>query len=146
MHDNKLNIYSNDKPCFVWFQFVSDSEDLSLECIGVAPFELDDMYDGLWIDMETQEGGWECIFRTNYYAYNSNYRSWVGFALEHGIAPHQPFRVRFDPPKYTTDYWGECDAVFFWDIIYIDPITDPAQRWQNWLDELEVTAPMAANV
>ena len=163
-----LNVYSVRRTSFVWFQLVADGDGLALEKIGAdLPWRCDcglptidgsvtepqaialPQNDGdilaaltpspavctheLWIDYEVANGGWEGIFGFDL--------EWLNFALGEGIAPRQPFRVRFDQPNYhshQTPDGTEYDVDFNWDIAWVEPLTDcsAANRWVEWLDEM----------
>lgn len=57
-------------------------------------------------------------------------------ALEIGVAPGQPFLVRFRQPRYWQDYWGEWDSDnMVGEVIGVTSITteDTAQAWEEWI-------------
>ena len=57
------------------------------------------------------------------------------FALQLGVAPHQPFLYVWEKPDITHDSWsGECDVAFPGGIEYIMPmlIGDALARWEEY--------------
>lgn len=79
-----------------------------------------------WLDYEVCEVGVDCVFYL---------RDPVQFALEHGLCIGQTFTLIVWKPEYTTDYWGEHDVEYPWDLWGITPV-DPKMHlecWAEWL-------------
>jgi len=56
--------------------------------------------------------------------------------LEIGVAPGQPFLVRFRQPRYWQDYWGEWDSEnMVGEVIGVtaQPIEDTIRAWEAWI-------------
>lgn len=153
---------------YVWFVVTPDGEDLSFERWGDEtwagyrpdpppppddPANLQNQWDVLkfgfpsqdheWLQEEVSNVGWPSLLdATDYHR-----RTWYGYefeiiqwALEHGIAPDQPFLVRIDPPhSYRVSYeYDEWDTEHHSEVVTVTPL-DPAEgarRWQDILDTM----------
>jgi len=89
-------------------------------------WSFDDIPD--WLDYELSEVGWQTVF---------DIHDPEKFALEHGLCPGQEFTIVVHPPTYTTDYWGEHDVEYDWEML--GPVSLPPEvhleRWQDWLEQ-----------
>ena len=67
--------------------------------VSVGPFPS-------WLEYETEMDGWNSLLDINYSTTEET------FLLQEGIAPGQPFKVRFKMPHYSKDYYGEYDVSY----------------------------------
>lgn len=132
------NIYLEDT-VYVWYVLVEEGgQDLGLESwensdIGELPE---------WFDYEASETGIASILEDSYtWSYHGEGLSQMAqFAMEHGIAPFQSFRIRMDRPLYYSssyEYPNEIDVEHYWEVDKITPISDwdAARRWEHYFQE-----------
>jgi hypothetical protein len=115
------NIYT-PKAIYLWFRLLGDAPDFTLEScehdgIGVPPkwYVNDDCFDpGATIDPE--------YHYVKYRGEEFNLK-WYTWALTYGIAPGQPFLVRFDEPRWYKcgEYGEEWDSEQDTEIVYVVP-------------------------
>ncbi len=120
----------------VWAQLVPDGLG-SLEAETLAPLpdhwdgEPDHYYDGgAWLHEEISALDWKFFL-------GIPWREGLEWAMEHGIAPYQPFLIWIEPPIYSRDYWGETDVdPGEWDILAITPLS-AEEILENWAEVFE---------
>jgi hypothetical protein len=59
------------------------------------------------------------------------------WCLKQGIAPKQPFCIKFYQPEYHTDYWGETDETIHSCVYAREKISNPADNWSVVLDKIK---------
>lgn len=64
--------------------------------------------------------------------------TWAAWALEEGIAPEQPFLLRIGIPRYSRDYYGECDVDYEYNIERTLPLSsqEAFERWTKFFNEV----------
>ena len=129
------DVYLKDEGCaYVWFHLYQDGTGLEIEEIGednqgdLSPsleYEVENLG---WADMLDFPSHWEPAQLT--------------WALEDGIAPEQPFLIRFDPPDYYScgEYGEEQDVTYEWDLVYVEPWLREKSLsvWEKFLQERDV--------
>jgi len=122
-----------------WFEAdYSGGEDLDLYMVS-RPLPLDH-----WFDFEAGQIGLDGIMALER-CQTPTGMGWIyshttlNFLLTHGIAPFQPFLVRFNEPGYITypatpHSDEEFDAEFSWEVVYVSKLTleETTQRWSEW--------------
>lgn len=83
-----------------------------------------------WLRDEESNGGWDVILGKPLTP-----RPWMTFALQHGIAPGQPFLLWLERPKYyrCSYEYDEYDCDYQWDIVRVMPRTaeQSAAAWAS---------------
>jgi hypothetical protein len=127
--------FIHPKEIYIWFAFVPNGGDLELERVS-------DDEDGLWpewLTFEVEQAGWDFIDTHN--KWGDRFGGNAVWALEHGIAPYQPFRVHCLEPRYYRsggyEYPEEWDVEWDWDVNRIIPISDwdTIRRWEYYFME-----------
>lgn len=127
---------------YAWMALQETGEDrLDPQLLG-RPFGVIDRYyraagrkveqdhaSSIWLTFELDESGFDFMDVRRGWP-RQHFCEWADLALCLGIAPDQPFLVRFEA-TYTRDYWGEYDARFDWEVIAIEPL-DPAEALHRW--------------
>lgn len=114
----------------MWMSIPSDED--GPECIAeeTKPWEREDD-DGLhetWYDYTRQMVGLREMVDPD-----SDLIKWM---LERGIAPNQPFLMRFYGFRvWTSDYDGDQDEEYESELVYVEPLSDKeaADAWYEWL-------------
>lgn len=129
----RINTYYKDESARVWlcFAFGNHFDANDWDIVECATHSLGKRPE--WIDEELGFSGWDFILET----YPEDFRP--KWALAHGIAPCQPFLVELQPPRYSTDYYGESDVDFEWELIRIEPL-DTRYAALRWDADIRVTA------
>lgn len=124
---------------YVWYQFAYGGIDLDVEmCAHEQEGELPE-----WFDWQMDGAGTAffidpdlpCVkLHTQYGTFDSRMAS---YATMMGIAPYQPFLIRFDEPIcgwYTTYHGDEYDFEPMWDFEKVLPISrfEALRRWEWW--------------
>lgn len=140
-------IIHNDLSCSVWFKFeIDEGDDLCPVLLSELP-EADENCEPnknseYFLKYEIDMGGVESVLDVE--CSYINYENGVGcdqkfmqFALENGIAPYQPFRVKIEA-KYSSG-WTDCgmeyDSSFYYEILQIEPM-DEKDKLKNWEEYL----------
>ncbi len=158
------DVMIQDGPAFVWLRLVLE-DDLTIErntprtkVLGVKapepppppddPLNLEVHWDIIrqgwpcedhdWLQDEISNMGWRDIITDSHGSY-----AVINWALENGIAPEQPFLIRFDQPhviNYGRSYEGDydCDVEYNFEIIKAIPLApeECAKRWAEVADQL----------
>jgi len=134
------DVYVEDD-CYVWWTLEHEDHDLQLQdaCEGSIGLEPD------WVIHE--DGGYLEILDTapehvsvthDGYTFSSN---WIDWAIQNGIAPGQPFCIRFGKPNYYQcggyEYPSEWDVEYDWEIMYVEP-WEPERVRKAWEEVLLV--------
>lgn len=93
-----------------------------------------------WLADEVDCIGWHWML-----AGTSDEEALMAWALEHGIAPGQPFPVHVSRPRFWrgwTDYGYDCDLSYDVEVERVEPL-DPviaASRIESWLEAGHVSS------
>ncbi len=123
------NVYTKES-VYVWYRFIEDALDVEpdsceQDSIGRMPLWMADNEDfDITIILDTR-------FRD---------MRWATWAIEHGLAPGQPFLLRIDSPDYSSDYWtGEVDVEWNYEFIRAMPCKPErtARSWERVLRNID---------
>jgi hypothetical protein len=147
----KLVDFYDNSECHIWYLFTEEGSDFNLE--ECANSEDGDKPE--WLTYEVEYSG------ADIFDFGGCTETPVGFgdegigrtatwALENGIAPYQPFRLRIQPPSYYSCSWeypSEVDRDMDWWVDRITPISDfdASRRWEHWLSERKLHFEMTAD-
>jgi hypothetical protein len=135
----KIVDFYDERECHIWYLFTEEGSDLELEeCADEEQGEKPE-----WLTYEIEYSGHDI------YDFGGSTETHVTFgpegigrtatwALENGIAPYQPFRIRIEPPRYYNCSWEypqEMDVEHTWWVDRVMRISDfdASRRWEHWL-------------
>jgi hypothetical protein len=120
--------------CFIWLELVPN-EDYDLEPSILSdypqfdpPLTKDGQPRMTWLEYELEGSRWDFIDWGINWRCDFPFSDW---ALHHGVAPEQPFLVRFDAWYSGPDWNGEYDAGCEWKLISISKM-DPKEVLHRW--------------
>jgi hypothetical protein len=115
------NVYTKES-VYVWYRFIEDAIDVEpdsceQDSIGRMP---------LWM-ADNEDFDIDIILNTSF-----RDMRWATWAIEHGLAPGQPFLLRIDSPDYSSDYWsGEVDVKWNYAVLRAMPCK-PERAARSW--------------
>lgn len=137
-----IDVYYPGGDAFRWFTLENGSGCWDMELVDAAEETVGELDSR--IESEVEQMGWEDLLDIDNWHQTDEYRgrSWrsgkMHWALEHGLAPGQPFLVRFGKPEYSAPsyYDGEVDVTYDVEFVRALPL-DPLVASERWLLCLE---------
>lgn len=125
-----VDVYT-EETARVWLVLRDEGEDLCIEEAGTE--QVGDQPD--WLDHELEMVGWQCLLGAGYHCADfPRFGPIADWALEHRLAPGQPFMICMYPPRYYKcgEYGSEVDCDYEWDFAVREPVA-PADFAIAWL-------------
>jgi len=125
-----VNAFSPGLGYSIWFWLEHDFDDLYVEEIGEDASERPD-----WLADWLVENNAKGLDLGRPRDGSTPVTQW---AIETGIAPYQPFCVRFDEMRTWQSHEGDWNAEVDWEIVAIAPVSQLGleRRWERWFVEL----------